>query len=147
MLVDPSAGSAALRSMPCVFHGSVETLVYAPEAARTNSVVRKLAEAEFAFRGNSAEAIKAALTTTQQILDSTKPNQPENEGWKSDYYAGLAVKASLRTGSNERAEQILTRGLQLEPKSMELNYLSRIITRMPAPDHRPETPETALKVN
>jgi spermidine synthase len=145
MLVDPAAGSQSLRSMPCVFHGSIETLVFAPEAARTNSVVRELAEAELAFRGNSAESLKTAVATTKQILDATKPNDPENEGWKADYYAGLAVKASLRLGSDEQAKQILARGLLLEPKSLELNYLSRILARESATSNRQKTQETVLK--
>jgi hypothetical protein len=145
MLVDPAVGTQSLRAMPCAFRGSIETLVYAPEAARTNSVVRALAEAEFAFRGNAVESLKTAVATTKQILDATQPNEPENEGWKADYYAGLAVKASLRLGSDQEAKQILARGLLLEPKSGELNYLSRILARESAMDIRQKTQETVLK--
>jgi predicted membrane-bound spermidine synthase len=143
MLVDPSAATSTLRSMPCVFRGPIETLVYAPEIARTNTLVRKLVEDELAFRGNSRESLKAAVATTKQILDATKLNQPENEGWKSDYYAGLAVKASLRLGSYEDAKQILARGLQLEPESTELNYLSRILAREGAAHSQQQTHEAS----
>src|SRR6185437_1776860 len=106
-----------LRSMPCVFRGPVEPLVYAPEIARTNASVRRLVEDELAFRGNSADAIKTAIGTTKQILDETKRHEPEVEQWKADYYAALAVKACLRVGEYDSAKQILSRGLQLEPNS------------------------------
>jgi spermidine synthase len=129
MQINPGTGSSTLRSMPCVFRGPVEALVYAPEVARTNNLVRKLVEDELVFRGNSAEAIQAAVKTTKQILDATKRYQPEVEKWKADYYAGLAVKACLRLGKHDEAKQILARGLQLEPMSPELNYLSRILDR------------------
>ncbi len=141
MLLNPNTGSSSLRSMPCVFRGPIETLIFAPEAARTNSAVRKLAESEVAFRGNSAEAMKAGVEATKQILDATKPNQSEMEGWKADYYAGLAVKASLRLGKPEDAKKILTRGLQLEPNSIELNYLSRILAREGAAENPQKTQE------
>jgi len=127
MQFDPTSGSSALRSMPCVFRGPVEGLVYAPEIARTNQMVRKLVEGELAFRGNSKESIEAAIGTTKQILDATKRYEPEVEKWKADYYAALAVKACLRLGKHDEAKKILVRGLQLEPMSSELNYLSRIL--------------------
>ncbi len=146
MQVNSASGSSTLRSMPCVFRGPVEPLVYAPEIARTNTTIRKLVEDEVAFRGNSADAIKAAITTTKQILDETKRYQPEIEKWKADYYAGLAVKASLRVGKPDEAKQILARGLQLEPASAELNYLSRIIAREGGAVNNPsKTEEQAAK--
>lgn len=136
MLVNPAAGSDGLRSMPCVFRGPVQTLIYAPEAARTNSLVLNLVNAEVALRGDSVDSIKAAVTTTAQLLNAARPNQAENEGWKADYYAGLAVKAGIRLGNYDEAKQVLARGLQLEPESKELNYLSRILAREDAKDNR-----------
>lgn len=136
MQVNPSTASDSLRSMPCAFRGPVQGLIYAPEAARTNSVILKLVQAEVALRGNSAESLQAAVATTQQILDATMPNQPEVEGWKADYYAGLAAKASIRLRRYDEAKQVLARGLQLEPQSKELNYLSRILAREGAKDNR-----------
>jgi hypothetical protein len=139
MQVDPSSATSALRSMPCVFRGPVESLVYAPEIARTNNAIRRLVEDELAFRGNSAEAMKAAIVTTKQILDATKRYEPEVERWKADYYAGLAVKACLRLGRPDDAKQILARGLQLEPDSKELGYLSRILARQNVPGNDQKT--------
>jgi predicted membrane-bound spermidine synthase len=137
MQVDPSSATSGLRSMPCVFRGPVEPLVYAPEVARTNTTVRKLVEDELTFRGNSEDSIKAAIITTKQILDATKRYEPEVENWRADYYAGLAVKACLRVGQKEDAKQILARGLQLEPLSPQLNYLSRILDREAGKGNQP----------
>jgi hypothetical protein len=136
MQVNPSTASDSLRSMPCVFRGPVDSLIYAPEAARTNSMILQLVQAEVAFRGNSSWSIQAALATTEQLLNAAKPNQAEQEGWKADYYAALAVKASLRLGRTDEAKRVLARGLQLEPDSKELNYLSRILARGDAKDNR-----------
>ena len=115
------------RIMPCVFEDTnAAIVVYAPRSAATNVISRQLYYAELALRTNPQEWSKA-VQAIEQILDGMKSYNPQEIDWSPAYYADLAVKTSLRLGNTAQAKAILLRGLQLEPDSAELNYLSRIL--------------------
>ncbi len=119
------------RVMPCVFgstNASAGISALAPPSAQTNAVTRQLYFAEYALRTNPAEQT-AAVIGIAQALDAVRDYNPQKADWSAAYYADLAVKASLRLGNTWQAKAILLRGLQLEPGSEQLRYLSRILIR------------------
>jgi predicted membrane-bound spermidine synthase len=114
-------------TLPCVFGGQSRAVLKPPPAAATNLVARQLFEAEVALQSDATQA--QALGQIENILDSTQTYREPQAGWSATYYAGLAVKASLRRGEAQRAKKILLRGLQLEPDSEVDQYLARILVR------------------
>ena len=117
------------RIMPCVFQGTNgNTLVYAPPSAATNLIARQLYFAEAILQTEPAKQSEA-IDSIKKILDSLQNYRPQDSDWSAAYYADLAVKASLRFGNMAQAKTILLRGLELEPDSEELKYLSRILAR------------------
>jgi predicted membrane-bound spermidine synthase len=126
------AGSMAFgdRIMPCVFLQDTNAgiVVYAARSAATNAISRQLYYAEVMLR-TEPDKWPEAIQTIETILDGLKDYKPQDIDWSPAYYAGLAVKASLRLGNPAQAKAILLRGLQLEPGSGELGYLLRILIR------------------
>ena len=117
------------RIMPCVFQDTnAKTMVYAPPSGATNLEIRQLYFADVIFQTNPAKEMEA-VATVKSLLDSVQGYQPENADWSAAYYADLAVKACLRHENPALAKAILLRGLQLEPASAQLAYLSRILLR------------------
>ena len=115
--------------MPCVFQGTNGgTLVFARPSAATNVISSQLYYAERALRTNPKEW-PLAVQNIAKILDGLKNYNLQEMDWSPAYYADLAVKASLRLGNTAEAKAILLRGLQLEPDSKQLAYLSRILVR------------------
>jgi hypothetical protein len=91
-------------------------------------ISREVAAAEYGLRGDASQQ-SAAIDTIQSVLDSLPQYVQRIPDWTPAYYADLAIKASLRASNPERAKMILLRGLQLEPNSEQLGYLSRIFLR------------------
>jgi hypothetical protein len=117
------------RIMPCVFEDTnAAIVVYAAHSAATNVISRQLYYAELALRTNPQEWPEA-VQSIEKILDGLKNYNPQDMDWSPAYYADLAVKASLHLGNPALAKAILLRGLQLEPGSDQLAYLSRILIR------------------
>ena len=115
--------------MPCVFQATnANTIVYAAHSAATNAVSRQLYYADAVLQTNPKEWPQA-VQTIGKILDGLTNYNPQEIDWSPAYYADLAVKASLRLDNTAEAKAILLRGLQLEPDSEELHYLSRILIR------------------
>ena len=115
--------------MPCVFQDTnAKTLIYAPPSAQTNLNTRQLYFAEVELQTEPAKQLEA-VETIKSILDALQNYKPQDSDWSAAYYADLAVKTSLRLGNAAQAKSILLRGLQLEPDSEELKYLSRILIR------------------
>jgi spermidine synthase len=117
------------RIMPCAIQDTnATTIVYAARSAATNAISRQLYYIEVALQTNPKEwpqAVQAIGT----ILDGLTNYNPQEIDWSPAYYADLAVKASLRLDNTTETKAILLRGLQLEPNSEELRYLSRILIR------------------
>ncbi len=117
------------RVMPCVF-GSTNIgagiPALAPPSAQTNAVTRQLYFAESALRTDPARQMDA-IEHIAQALNLVRDYNPQKADWSPAYYADLAVKACLRLNNAAEAKAILLRGLQLEPDSDELHYLSRIL--------------------
>jgi spermidine synthase len=117
------------RVMPCIFQATMgNTPVHAPASAATNLNVRQLYFAEAALKTEPAKELQA-VESIKTILDHLQNYKARDSDWSAAYYAGLALKASLRLGNEPQANAILLRGLQLEPDSDELKYLSRILLR------------------
>jgi predicted membrane-bound spermidine synthase len=117
------------RIMPCVFKDTnAAIIVYAARSAATNAISSRLYYAELALRTNPQDWPKA-VQSIGNMLDDLKNYNPQDMDWSPAYYADLAVKASLRLGNPAQAKAILLRGLQLEPGSDQLAYLSRILIR------------------
>ncbi len=112
------------RVMPCIFQ-TTQARVYAPPSAVTNLIARQLYLAEAALKTEPAKQSEA-VESIETILDDLKDYKAGQTDWSAAYYAGLAVKASLRLGNVAQAKAILLRGQQLEG-SEELEYLSRIL--------------------
>ena len=123
---DPTQDS--LLAMPCVFRGTNDVMLFVPACARTNAVAYQLFNAEAVLKTNPANR-QQAINNIRGILEAEKAYDRQATGWSAAYYADLAVKASLRLGNNPEAKAILLRGLQLEPDSEQLAYLSRIMIR------------------
>ena len=117
-----------LLAMPCIFRGTNDPVLFMPDSAQTNAIVRQLFAAEAALRTNPTNQLQAA-EIIKNVLDTLQTYRRQDAGWSAAYYADLAVKASLRLGEAAQAKAILLRGLQLEPDSAELSYLSRILIR------------------
>jgi predicted membrane-bound spermidine synthase len=118
----------ALLGMPCIFRGTNKCLLPMFAAALTNGVGRQLLLTEAVLRANPTNQLPA-VENIKNILDQTQAYNPQTAGWSAAYYADLAVKAGLRAGNTAQARAILLRGLQLEPDSQQLAYLSRILIR------------------
>jgi predicted membrane-bound spermidine synthase len=117
------------RIMPCIFKDTnAAIVVYAAPSAATNVISSQLYHAELALRTNPQDWPNA-IQNIGKILDGLDNYNPQDTDWSPAYYADLAVKASLRLGNTAAAKAILLRGLQLEPDSEELGYLSRILIR------------------
>jgi hypothetical protein len=117
------------RAMLCSLQGTNKNFgIYTPPSAATNLFARQLTMAEYALRGDPTN-YPAAIESIQNILDSLPGYRAEDSDWSPDYYADLAIKASLHASNPARAKAILRRGLQLEPDSDQLRYLSRIFLR------------------
>jgi len=121
------APDAGLLSMPCIFRGSVDFVVYEPPVAQTNPIVRRLANAESMLENSPNQA--QAVEEIRSALAAVRAYEPESAGWSAAYYACLGSEVGLRLGNSAAARAILLRGLQLEPGSQELNYLARIFLR------------------
>jgi len=119
-----------LRSVPCIFRGTNDVVVYDPPNAP--EVFRRLADAEAELENSPANRA-AAVEEIKNILDSVTSYSRQNDGWSAGYYAYLAAEVGLRLGNPAEARAILARGLQLDPESEELNYLARILAREEAP--------------
>ena len=116
------------RVMPCIFQTATEQArVYAPPSAVTNLTARQLYLAEAALKTEPAKQSEA-VESIGKILDRLKDYKVGQTDWSPAYYAGLAVKASLRLGNVAQARAVLLRGQQLED-SEELEYLLRILER------------------
>jgi len=70
-----------------------------------------------------------AVEHIKNILDSIQNYDRQRDGWSAGYYAFLAAEVSFQAGNAAEAKSILLRGLQLDPDSDELKYLSRIFIR------------------
>jgi spermidine synthase len=128
MRLTGASGSAEypLLAIPCVFRGTNQTMVFAPESVQTNQILRELVGAEFALRSDTANPAQI-VQGMKQILDLARPGELNDPNRSAAYYADLAVKAGLDLGNTNQAKAILLRGLQLEPDSDQLRYLSRIL--------------------
>jgi spermidine synthase len=122
------AQDARMRSLPCVFRGASNVAVFEPSLARTNIIVHQLANAE-AMLGNSTADPSKAVADMKNALDEIQSYNRQNAGWSAGHYANLAAEESLHLGNAAQAKAIVVRGLQLEPDSDELLYLSRILIR------------------
>jgi predicted membrane-bound spermidine synthase len=115
------------RIMPCVFiDTNAAIVIYAAPSAATNVISSQLYQAELALRTNPKESPNA-VQNIGKILNGLNNYNPRNVDWSPAYYADLGVKAGLRLGNPAQAKAILLRGLQLEPDSDQLAYLSRIL--------------------
>jgi hypothetical protein len=116
------------HAMLCSLQGTNKNFgVYTPPSAETNMMTRALAQAEYTLRGDPVNS--AAIECIENVLATVSGYRPQEADWSPAYYADLAVKASLRVPDPARARAILLRGLQLEPDSDQLGYLSRILLR------------------
>jgi len=134
------------RVMPCAFREpNAKIIIYAPSSVATNALSHELYNAEIALQTNPQEWPQA-IQTIGEILDGLKSYDPQAIDWSPAYYADLAVKTSLRLDNAAAAKSILLRGLQLEPDSDQLRYLSQIMVRrgILQPD---EVPPIAVKAN
>jgi spermidine synthase len=115
--------------MPCSLQGSDRSIrVASPPSAATNALIRQLVTSEFSLRNDSTRQ-EAAVENIENTLNSISSYNSDDADWSPAYYADLAVKACLRASDPRRARAILLRGLQLEPDSDQLQYLSRILAR------------------
>jgi hypothetical protein len=129
--IEGRVGSLAFGNliMPCVFQDTnTSPIVSTPPSAATNLISRQLFYAEVMLRTKPQEQL-AAIQGIGKMLDGLTNYNPQDIDWSPAYYADLAVKASLRLGNTAEAKTILLRGLQLEPNSEQLRYLSRILVR------------------
>ncbi|MCX7722867.1 MAG: fused MFS/spermidine synthase, partial [Verrucomicrobiae bacterium] len=117
-----------LLAMPCVFRGTNDPVFFIPDAARTNEVLRALFAAEAVLKTNPTNQLEA-VQSIHRLLVELKNYSARAAGWSAAYYAAAGAKAALRGGSHELARGILLRGLELEPDSIELHYLARIMMR------------------
>jgi len=117
------------RAMPCSLQGTNKSIgIASPPSAATNAVTRQLEMAEFVLRTDPARQLQG-IASIEKALDSVTNYHSQDADWSPAYYADLAVKASLRASEPGRARATLLRGLELEPDSDELHYLSRILLR------------------
>jgi spermidine synthase len=129
------AGTGAVKpimvnnhAMLCSLQGTNNSFgIYTPQSATTNAITRQLAISEYKLRTDPVK--QTGIDGIQGALDSVFVYNAEGSDWSPGYYADLAVKASLRIPDAKRARAILLRGLQLDPGSDQLHYLSRILLR------------------
>jgi hypothetical protein len=115
-----------LSSLPCIFRGTNATTVFdLPNAPET---FQQLANADAELENSSANQMQA-VGQIKNILDSLQNYDRQRDGWSAGYYAFIAAEVSFRSGKPAEAKSILQRGLQLEPDSIELSYLSQIFER------------------
>jgi hypothetical protein len=115
--------------MPCSLQGTNKTLgVSIPSSAATDVLTHQLATAEFTLQTDAAKQTEA-IDSIENVLNLLTSYHAAGADWSPSHYADLAVKASLRAGRPGQARAILLRGLQLEPDSDQLRYLSRVLIR------------------
>jgi hypothetical protein len=117
------------RAMRCSLQGGAKPYaVYTPPSAETTALTKQLVQSEYDLREGDTAKQTAAVETIANVLKAL-PGHLENADFSPDYYADLAIKMSLQLGDRARAEAILAAGLQLQPDSSQLGYLSRILAR------------------
>jgi hypothetical protein len=117
------------HAMPCSLQGTNKNFgIYTPPSAATNAITRQLVMSEYSLR-SAPTSQSAAIQGIENALDAVSGYRSQDADWSPAYYADLGVKASLRLSDSRRAGAILLRGLQLEPDSDQLHYLSRILLR------------------
>jgi hypothetical protein len=120
--------------MQCIFQDTnANLIVYAPPSLVSNLLTRPLYFDEIELlrnrSGNDLNEKLVAVKSIQNILNVLQGYQPQNSDWSAAHYVDIAVKECLRQGNIELARTILSRGLQLEPDSDQLAYLSRMLAR------------------
>jgi predicted Zn-dependent protease len=116
--------------MLCSLQGKVRNYaVYSPPSVATNELTQKLVLSEYQLRESDPAKQAAAVETVSSVLTALR-GDPDD--YSPDYYADLAAKIALRLGKVDAARTIVQRGLQLQPDSEELGYLSRVLSREPA---------------
>jgi len=115
------------HAMPCSLQGTNKSFgVFTPLSAATNMVSRQIATSEYALLGDATNRL-AGIAAIENILNSMTRSSLGGTDWSPDYYADLAIKACLRASDPERARKILLRGLELQPNSVQLQYLARVL--------------------
>src|SRR5581483_6350585 len=99
-----------LRSLPCIFRGTNDVIVFDPPGAPV--VLQELADAEAELE-NVPSLESQAADQIKQILDKLPDNDPQRAGWSAGYYAFLAAEVSYRAGNPTEARAILQRGRPL----------------------------------
>lgn len=118
------------RAMLCALSGGPRRFaIYTPPSSSTNAAVAELVKAEYDIRGGDPARLGLAVSTIQDVLDNLKGYTSDGTDWSPDYYADLGVKFALRMGNLPQAEAILRRGMQIQPDSDELAFLSRLLSR------------------
>jgi tetratricopeptide (TPR) repeat protein len=118
------------RAMLCSLRGKFKNYaVYTPPSNATNAFTQQFVKSEYDLRGGDPAKQEAAVEAIGQVLDSLASCRGEAFDWSPDYYADLAIKASLHLGHRAEAQAILDRGLRLQPDSKELCYLARVLAR------------------
>ncbi len=122
--------ASANRAMPCAFHGKTQNFpIYGPPSNATNVMTQQVVMSEFDLRAGDAAKQTNAVETVSKVLNALPGYHPGDVDWSPDYYADLAAKISLRLGNIAQAQALVRRGLQLQPESAELAYLSRVLER------------------
>jgi spermidine synthase len=115
------------HAMPCSLQGTNKNFgVFTPLSAATNMVSRQIAASEYALLGDAANRL-AGIAAIENVLNSMTRSSVGGTDWSPDYYADLAIKACLRASDPEQARKILLRGLELQPNSVQLQYLARVL--------------------
>ena len=124
------ARDTSILSIPCVFQGTNGLVLYIPESGKTNLIIQALCTSELILRTTLDPAsVLPAIEQIKYLLENAPASSFDDPTRKADYFADLAVKNALHLGRTDLARAILLRGLELEPNSKWLHFLSRVMIR------------------
>jgi hypothetical protein len=113
---------------PCLFDAKGSVVLIPPPGIETDETARQLYAAEVALHTDGRDPAPALQEFSRLLLGSPAQERVPTT-WHAEYYACLAVKASLELGQSEQARRFLVRGLELAPDSNQLRFLARIMIR------------------
>jgi len=116
-------------NMPCIFRTPGSRPIQAKVPDNASEVWKRLLEASNAVQADPASWLEP-VTTIQTVLTSSKLDPGLKVAGQSPLdLAALAAKACLRHGDKERARTLVQAGLKMEPRSVELLFIARILER------------------
>jgi len=112
-------------------------------AKNASEEFKRLTEIELAVLRNPAQA-REQLPAIEEILNGLIAEKKLKVDFSPHFYAALGARIAMRDGDFVQAERLVHLGLAFAPEAEQLNFLSRILTRVMPPEMQTKSEKTDL---